>query len=104
MSLLAAIVSNLVGEAVGAILLGACTIGVPTMVTALVRHAVPGTRYALALTWMTVAFAVGQTLGPLLGGSLADAHGLTVAVLAACPLLAAAAAAAAAYRPARLHT
>lgn len=66
-------------EVLGALLMGTAFIGAPALMTALLRRAVPGSLYAANFSLVTAIFATAQMLGPLLGGIVADAHGLTLA-------------------------
>lgn len=81
----------------GALLLGGTFIGTPTIVTALLRHAVPAPRYATTFGLATALFAVGQMLGPLLGGIVVESWGLVPGTAAAAALLAGAALSAASF-------
>jgi predicted MFS family arabinose efflux permease len=78
------------GEGGAAALAGACTVGLgvastPALVTALVRERVGATAYALAHSYVSAALGIGQFVGPVLAGAIADVSGP-----AAVPLLAAA--------------
>lgn len=90
-------VGGLAMDGIGALLMGACFIGTPTMVTALLRRAVPAARYTVSLSFLTMAFALGQMVGPSIGGVVADAHGLALGTASAAAILALAAILAAAY-------
>ena len=90
-------VDGLATDCIGALLMGACFIGTPTMVTALLRRAVPAARYTVSLSFLTMAFALGQMVGPSIGGVVADAHGLALGTASSAAILALAAILAAAY-------
>jgi MFS family permease len=60
----------------------------PAAVTALARSALPRERWGAAIAAYTVVFGLGQPIGPLLAGAVADATGtLFSSLLAACALL-----------------
>lgn len=90
-------VTGIAADGIGALLIGSASIGVPTMFTALLQRAVPAARYTASLSLITAALALGQMLGPLVGGAVADAHGLKVATASAAVSLALAALLAAVY-------
>jgi predicted MFS family arabinose efflux permease len=78
------------GEGSTAALAGAFTVGLgvastPALVTAQLRERVGAMDYAQAYSYVTAALGIGQFIGPMLAGALADAAGT-----AAVPLLAAA--------------
>ena len=58
--------------------------------TAFARKNYPPTDWAAAIAAMTVAFGLGQTLGPVLSGAITDLTGSLVAGLAGSAALAAA--------------
>lgn len=60
-----------------AFLFGCAFMHVVSAITALVRVFVPASGAPLALSLFTVAFAVGQALGPLIAGLIADNAGLS---------------------------
>ncbi|WIX92176.1 YbfB/YjiJ family MFS transporter [Amycolatopsis sp. DG1A-15b] len=74
-----------------AIVYGATFMAVPAAVTAHIRTAVPAAGWTATLAAFTTLFATGQTIGPWLGGLLAD-HASTAAPLAWTAALCAAAA------------
>nr|WP_055501852.1 YbfB/YjiJ family MFS transporter [Nonomuraea pusilla] len=78
-----------------AIVYGATFMSVPAAVTALVKAGTPPAGWTATLAAFTTVFAVGQTAGPWLAGTLAD-HTSTDATLAWTAILCAAAAAIAA--------
>jgi predicted MFS family arabinose efflux permease len=84
-------VGGLALDGAGALLMGLCFLGTPTMVTVLLQRAVPAARYTASLSVLTAAFALGQMIGPSIGGVVADAHGLALGTATAAPLLASAA-------------
>ncbi len=90
-------VGGLALDGVGAVLMGICFIGTPTMFTALPRRAVPTARYTVSLSVLTTVFALGQMAGPSIGGVVADTHGLAWGAATASGILAIAALLAAAY-------
>ena len=66
----------------------------PAAVTAIARRALPPAAWGPAIALYTVAFAVGQPIGPYLAGAVADATGsLRAGLLAAVAAMAAGAAA-----------
>ena len=60
---------------VSAALFGASFLSVVTSITALVRRFLPPSSWPLGIAVMTVVFAAGQTLGPLVSGALSDSAG-----------------------------
>jgi predicted MFS family arabinose efflux permease len=82
----------------GAVAIGISFIGIPAMVGALLQQREPATRYPRAFASMTVALGIGQIIGPLLGGFVADRFGTAAAVAAGAIALALAACSAAWYR------
>src|ERR1700686_1560960 len=69
---------------------------VPAAVTAFAKHSLPAEAWGAAIATYTVAFAIGQPIGPALAGAVADATGslfsallTSVVVLAAGAVLAA---------------
>ncbi len=90
-------VTGIATEGIGVLLMGSASFGVPTMFTALLRRAVPAARYTASLSLLTAALALGQMIGPLIGGAVADSHGLKLATAAAAIALALAALLAAGY-------
>jgi len=78
-----------------AVLFGGSFLAVPTAVTTFARRAHPPEHWTTAIAALTVAFALGQCLGPVLAGVLSDGPSgvragltLSVAILAAGALLA----------------
>jgi predicted MFS family arabinose efflux permease len=77
------------GEGSTVALAGAFTVGLgvastPALVTAQVRERVGAADYAVAHSYVSAALGVGQFIGPMLAGALADASGT-----ASVPLMAA---------------
>ena len=86
-----------------ATLVGASVFMVPSAVTLLVRNELPRAAWGRAMAAFTVLFAVGQVIGPLITGWLADITGSLYAGLALSGvMLVAASAAALAQRPAQV--
>ena len=67
--------------ACSAIVVGGCAFGTPAQTAALVRRFSSGADYMHVLSIVTIAFAIGQTIGAPLGGAIADAQGLAASVL-----------------------
>ena len=79
-----------------ALLFGAGVMAGPAAATEVVRRAVPAAAWSVALGRITVVFGVGQCLGPLAAGALADnAAGIATGLAASAALLVAGAGAAA---------
>ncbi|SCL22525.1 Predicted arabinose efflux permease, MFS family [Micromonospora rhizosphaerae] len=77
----------------------------PTAATVLARRSLPATGWAAGIALLTVAFSLGQAVGPLLSGLLSDHGGVAVGLWLSVGLLAAAALVALrqrAYHPAHL--
>ncbi len=77
----ALVLHHLFAAILSAVLVGACVFGTPAQTTALARRFSSRHDYVRALSLVTAAFAVGQTLGAPIGGAIADAHGLGDAIL-----------------------
>jgi len=60
----------------------------PSAIAILLRQGLPATQTAKAMTLFTAVFAVGQAMGPLLAGSVADSHGLDASLWLGALLLA----------------
>jgi len=74
--------SEVAGAALGgALLVGIGTASTPTIVTAYARERCAAEDFALAFSLATVALGVGQLLGPLAAGMLADRLGVAAAAL-----------------------
>jgi MFS family permease len=67
-------------EFLGAAFMGLALIGCPVIVTVLVKRAVPAERYTSSFSFITAIFALGQTVGPLVGGVLVDNSGLAAGI------------------------
>jgi predicted MFS family arabinose efflux permease len=81
-----------------ALLFGAAMFTAPTAVTDLVKTSLPKTAWGPAVAVFTVVFAVGQAIGPVLSGWLADATQSLYAGLAGSVAVLLAASAAAMYQ------
>ena len=78
-----------------ALLFGAAMFTAPTAVTDLVKTSLPKTSWGPAVAVFTVAFAIGQAIGPILSGWLADAtQSLSAGLAGSVAILLAASAAA----------
>ena len=77
-----------------AVVFGGCVNSVVGGVTVIARRVLPADELLAALAALTVAFALGQLIGPTLFGVLSDAAGLRTAILASAVVLLAGAAAA----------
>jgi predicted MFS family arabinose efflux permease len=86
----ALVLRNPLAGGISAILVGSGSFGTPTQTSALTRHFSSGHAYVRVLSIVTLAFAVGQTLGAPLGGWIADSRGLGVSVIASALLFIAA--------------
>jgi MFS family permease len=82
----------------GALAVGVSFIGVPAMIGALLQQREPAQRYPRAFASMTVVLGVGQILGPVAGGLIADRFGAQAAVRLGAAALVFAALGAARYR------
>jgi predicted MFS family arabinose efflux permease len=89
---------NAAAAVAGAVAIGISFIGVPAMVGALLQQREPGVRYPRAFASVTVVLGVGQIVGPLVGGLIADAFGTSNALVAGAAALAFAAGSALLYR------
>ncbi|MDQ2743941.1 MAG: YbfB/YjiJ family MFS transporter [Chloroflexota bacterium] len=78
-------------ETVGAFLIGMGSFGAPTIVTALLKRAVPGAGYATSLSLLTAIFSIGQMIGPIVAGVIVDTHGLAPGTASAALMFACAA-------------
>jgi predicted MFS family arabinose efflux permease len=56
-----------------AVLFGGSFLAVPTTVTAIARRSLPAHSWSAAIAALTVVFAAGQCLGPVVSGALSDA-------------------------------
>jgi predicted MFS family arabinose efflux permease len=76
---------------VSAVLVGGSFFMVPAAVLALARNTLPAAHWARVMNFFTFVFALGQAVGPVAAGWVADTHGLSAAMLAAAAVLVAAA-------------
>ena len=72
---------------ISALVFGFAFLNVPAAVTAMIRGALPPASRGASITFFTVVFALGQIVGPALGGAISDrsgnlSSGLTVSFLA----------------------
>jgi predicted MFS family arabinose efflux permease len=65
----------------GALLVGLGTASTPTIVTTYARERCSAENYALAFSVATAALGIGQLLGPLAAGALADRLGVAAVAL-----------------------
>lgn len=86
---------------VSAIVFGASFMAGPTAVTVIVRKLLRPPTWTAALAALTVAFALGQAIGPLMSGYVSDATGSVGAGLWLSPVLLVAAAIAALFQRTR---
>ncbi|MER8012470.1 YbfB/YjiJ family MFS transporter [Streptomyces sp. NPDC094149] len=66
---------GLAAAIVSAIVFGSAFMAGPTAVTVLARRMLPPHAVASGIAWLTVAFSVGQAVGPLVSGILSDSDG-----------------------------
>ncbi|MDQ6638418.1 MAG: YbfB/YjiJ family MFS transporter [Pseudomonadota bacterium] len=98
-------VANAFALALSALLVGASVFMVPSALTLLLRAELPQAAWGRAMAALTILFASGQVLGPLLTGWLADVTGSLFAGLASSAvILIAACVAARAQSPALAST
>jgi MFS family permease len=82
-----------------ALLFGAAMFTTPTAVTDLVKSSLPKTAWGPAVAVFTVVFAIGQAIGPVLSGWLADVtHSLDAGLAGSVVILLAASAVAMSQR------
>ena len=67
---------------VSAVLFGGSFLAVPTTVTAITRRSLPAHAWGAGIAALTVVFAAGQIVGPVISGALSDAAGGLVTGLA----------------------
>jgi hypothetical protein len=67
---------------VSAVLFGGSFLAVPTTVTAIARRSLPAHAWGASIAALTVVFAAGQVIGPVVSGALSDAAGGLVTGLA----------------------
>jgi len=72
---------------VSAVVFGSSVMAGPTAVTVIVRKLLRPASWTAALAALTVAFAIGQAIGPLLSGYVCDVTGSVSAGLWLAPLL-----------------
>ncbi|MFB7368371.1 YbfB/YjiJ family MFS transporter [Streptomyces sp. NPDC056222] len=60
---------------VSAVIFGAGFMAGPTAITVLARRMLPQHAWTSGIAWLTVAFSVGQAVGPLISGILSDSEG-----------------------------
>ena len=82
----------------GAVSIGVSFIGIPAMIGALLQQRERPQRYARAFASITVMLGIGQIIGPLVGGVIADRFGTAAAIDMGALSLGFAAAAALCYR------
>ncbi|MER5603828.1 YbfB/YjiJ family MFS transporter [Streptomyces sp. NPDC002265] len=66
---------GLTAAMVCAVVFGAGFMAGPTSITVLARRMLPQHAWTSAIAWLTVAFSVGQAVGPLISGILSDSEG-----------------------------
>ncbi|MCM0677522.1 YbfB/YjiJ family MFS transporter [Micromonospora phytophila] len=76
---------------VSAAIFGSSFMAGPTAATVLARRALPASGWTAGIALLTVAFSVGQAIGPLVSGALSDSGGVAVGLWLSVGLLAAAA-------------
>jgi predicted MFS family arabinose efflux permease len=86
---------------VSAVVFGASFMAGPTAVTVIVRKLLRPQTWTAALAALTVAFAIGQAIGPLASGLVSDATGSVIAGLWLSPVLLIAAAVSALFQRTR---
>lgn len=87
------VTTSLPAMLLSALLFGAAMFTAPTSVTDLVKTSLPKTAWGPAVAVFTVVFAVGQAIGPVLSGWLADAtHSLYAGLAGSVTILLAASA------------
>ncbi|MGN9803489.1 YbfB/YjiJ family MFS transporter [Micromonospora sp. L32] len=82
--------AGLPAAVVSAVVFGSSFMAGPTAATMLARRALPASGWTAGIALLTVAFSVGQAVGPLLSGLLADSGGVEVGLWLSVGLLAAA--------------
>lgn len=70
-----------------AIIFGGSFMAGPTAVTVLARKVLPPPVWTAGISFLTVAFAVGQAVGPLVSGKISDSSGTIVSGFWISPLL-----------------
>lgn len=74
-------------EFLGAGVMGLSLIGVPLIVTVLLKIAIPAEHYTSSFSFITAIFAIGQMIGPLVGGLMVDNFGLQAGIATCATLL-----------------
>ena len=72
---------------VSAVLVGGSFFMVPAAMLALARNTLPAAQWAKAMNLFTFIFALGQAVGPVAAGWIADAYGLNAAMVAGAAVL-----------------
>ncbi|MFD5269041.1 YbfB/YjiJ family MFS transporter [Streptomyces sp. NPDC058335] len=66
---------GLAAAIVSAVVFGSAFMAGPTAITVLARRMLPQHAWTSGIAWLTVAFSVGQAVGPLISGVLSDSEG-----------------------------
>ncbi|MGR6974928.1 YbfB/YjiJ family MFS transporter [Streptomyces cynarae] len=66
---------GLAAALVSALVFGSAFMAGPTSITVLARRMLPQHAWTSGIAWLTVAFSVGQAVGPLVSGILSDSSG-----------------------------
>ncbi|MFJ3106148.1 YbfB/YjiJ family MFS transporter [Streptomyces sp. NPDC086835] len=66
---------GLTAAIISAVIFGAGFMAGPTSITVLARRMLPQHAWTTGIAWLTVAFSVGQAIGPLISGILSDSDG-----------------------------
>ncbi len=72
----------------GNLIMGTCLVGPPLIVTVVMRGQLSGPNYTAGFSLLTAIFAVGQIIGPVVGGLVSDTAGLSTGILVGAGLLA----------------
>jgi MFS family permease len=72
---------------VSAVLVGGSFFMTPGSMMALARRTLPATQWAKAMNLFTFIFAIGQGVGPVAAGWIADTYGLNIAMAAGAATL-----------------
>ncbi|HTC99200.1 MAG TPA: YbfB/YjiJ family MFS transporter [Bradyrhizobium sp.] len=83
---------GLIAMFASAVLFGGSFMAGPTSITIVAQRQLPAASWTAALSLLTVAFALGQAVGPILAGAISDATGNLAAGFWVSPALLAAAA------------
>ncbi len=85
---LAVLTNRPVVEYIGAAIVGLSALTAPPIIiTVLLKRAVPDAAYAVSYSTLTAIFAIGQILGPLLGGLVIEQRGLEAGIATSALLL-----------------